>query len=446
MEAKIPIVLVHGNGESGAHWKHVAETLRTLGYTQLFAIDFSPPANGSCVSYAQQLQAFVDKSVLPQIGPGKKFAIFAHSLGVTTSRYYIRNLGGKDHVSHAVFMAGANHGIIDCDSVLLMDPEAKIFKQAPEIHTGDSEFLRKLNLSPEGEAGVKYMTISSPHDCYYSMNEESPFIDWADNRVVPCKGHWGVRDSDESLKLSLAFLESRDISLGRALVPHPDRPYGEWNLCEDTKTGHRYLFAPDGTATFFTGSDVRSGRFRFATSGPANLIDIEFPEGTYYGLYRVNVNGDQLALKLSSVNGPRPKDNRYANLYYRTPVKEATPKELFGCWRARDFGNLRALAPTEYSLGLNADGTFKISGKMLIAPQFAVEGKYCTEKIADSPAEYKIHLLVETSTLFLVPARTYYGGRMRLAGEKEMQLTLPSSSRRTRMPQVVDNPVILLRE
>ena len=440
----IPIVFAHGNTETALQWQPLMDRFKKQGYNDLFAISFSPPANGSCVMYAGQLDEFIKTKVLPNIPAGQKIAIMAHSLGVTTTRYYIKSLGGHKHISHAIFIAGANKGIPACDTVLLSDPESKIFKQAPETHTGNPEFLTKLNRYEENEGAVKYLTISSPHDHYFSMWEESPTIEWADNRIIPFKGHWGVRDSDESFEVFLAFLQGRADSLpiGKGVYPHPDRPFGEWGLCSDIAKGQKYIFEPDGKVTFTDGKTTKEGKYVFSTNRPANWIDLIFPEGTYYGMYRLNANADNFALKLGDINGSRPKSFRYYEIYYRIPKKEEIPKEVVGKWKANNFGHLKGYATTEYIATFTSEGTFKIEGKMIIAPQFAIEGKYALEK---SAGIYKIHLFVESSNAFVWPRNLYMGGVMEIKDGKTMILNHPTTSKGTCRPQVIDHPVVMDR-
>ena len=440
MESKIPVVLVHGNTESGEHWAVVMERLKKAGYTQVFAINFTPPANGSCVGYAGQLQTFMDTVVLPNIAPHKKVAMLAHSLGVTTTRYYIKNLGGKAHVSHAVLIAGANHGIAACDTVLLSDPQGKYFQQAPELHTDNPPFLQQLN-APGGEEGVLFMTLSGPHDFYYSMHEESPFVSGADNRVIPYKGHWDLRDSEESFVLMAAFLEGKleTQSLGKGLFKYPDRPYGQWHYCEDCTKIQRYTFLEDGTALLNDGKVERRGIYKVSTRTNPGWIDIEFPEGTYYGLYRLNANGDGLALKLSAANGLRPNDMRYPDLYYRTPTVAISLPEILGRWKAIKVGFLRSFITPEFYMSFGPEGQFKIEGKMLIGADFVVEGKFMLGAGAQA---YTAHVKIEKSNLPTIPVNNHLDCIFDFKDSK-LRFVFPPGTRRAYIPQVIDNPIIL---
>ena len=343
-------------------------------------------------------------------------------------------------MSHGIFMAGVNHGIAFADAVLLDDPEGKVFKQAPEIHTGNPEFLVKLN-TPGGEEGVKYMTLSTPHDYFYSMNEQSPFVDGADNRVVPYKGHWQIRDSDESFQLYLAFLEGREnsLSLGKALFQYPDRPFGEWNNCADCTIIQRYAFTEDGKVSFFDGKSTKEGKYTFSTSYPANLIDITFPEGTYYGLYRLNANGDGMMMKLGTVDGMRPKDYRYPDLYSRTLKKDGSEKELAGTWKSIDSGFYLAFGVTEYILNLTEEGNFKISGKTMAGQAFESEGKFAAEKMRD---QYRMSFAIGSTNFPLLPKNSCFGAVAKFKDGK-LLLEHPVASKGSLNPQVVDNPIIL---
>lgn len=369
----------------------------------------------------------MNKSVLPNIAPLQKVCIIAHSLGVTTARYYIKNLGGHEHVSHAIFVAGANHGISSCDTVLLTDPEGKIFKQAPELHTGDCEFLNKLNKEPGNEKYVKYMTLTSPHDYYYSIHEDSPFIDWADNRVLPYKGHWSIRDSPESFELMLAFLEGNEktLKLGKEVIPRPDRVFGEWTLCENYMKDKRFIFTEDGKVKFVNDGKTKEGKYTFCTSYPANLIDLEFADGKMYGLYRLNATGDNLALKFSELNGDRPAKIRYPEIYFKAPEIPLIAQKLQGKWNAIEYGSLKAFAPSEYKISFNAS-KFKIEGNLIVAPKMVIEGKFVVEEIKKNV--YKLHLFIESSNTFLLKQYEYLGGIAELNELNQLLLTIPARS------------------
>lgn len=157
-----PIVFVHGNGDTAALWIAQIWRFESNGYKrdQLFAIDLKNPnarnvdatpqeGRSSTEDVMKELAAYVTE-VKKKTG-ATKVALVGNSRGANTIRNYVKNGGGKDHVSHVVLGGGVNHGVIKSDTALV----------GSEFN-GNSEFMKKLNAGPnEVVAGVKFMTIRS---------------------------------------------------------------------------------------------------------------------------------------------------------------------------------------------------------------------------------------------------------------------------------------------
>ncbi|MGE0153840.1 MAG: alpha/beta fold hydrolase [Reyranellaceae bacterium] len=157
-----PIVFVHGNGDTAALWIAQIWRFESNGYArdQLFAIDLKYPTarnvdatpqdgRSSAEEVMKQLAAFVAE-VKSKTGAAK-VALVGNSRGANTIRNYVKNGGGKEHVSHVVLGGGVNHGVVKSDTVLL----------GSEFN-GNGDFMKQLNAGPdEVVAGVKFMTIRS---------------------------------------------------------------------------------------------------------------------------------------------------------------------------------------------------------------------------------------------------------------------------------------------
>jgi triacylglycerol esterase/lipase EstA (alpha/beta hydrolase family) len=131
------------------------------------------------VTTASQLATEV-KRVLAATG-ASKVDIVAHSMGVLSARYYLKNLGGTAYVDHFVSTAGANHG------TSLASLCAWLYTSCAEMNTGSS-FLTALNSGDETPGSVAYASYWS--DCDEALNPDTTAIlSGATNVEVGCISH-----------------------------------------------------------------------------------------------------------------------------------------------------------------------------------------------------------------------------------------------------------------
>ena len=161
--SQIPIVFVHGNGDTAGLWIAQFWRFESNGYERrlLHAIDFKNPLARSDDSKPQEtrsgteearaeLAAFV-ATVLAQTG-ATKVALVGSSRGCNTIRNFIKS-GGAAQVSHVVLCGGVNHGVFAMDANLVSE------------FNGKGAFMQRLN-APEANGnevapGIKWMTIRS---------------------------------------------------------------------------------------------------------------------------------------------------------------------------------------------------------------------------------------------------------------------------------------------
>ena len=161
--SQIPIVFVHGNGDTAGLWIAQCWRFESNGYARrlLHAIDFKNPLARSDDSKPQEarsgteearaeLAAFV-ASVLAQTG-ATKVALVGSSRGCNTIRNFVKS-GGAAQVSHVVLCGGVYHGVFAMDANLVSE------------FNGKSAFMQRLN-APEANgnevaSGIKWMTIRS---------------------------------------------------------------------------------------------------------------------------------------------------------------------------------------------------------------------------------------------------------------------------------------------
>lgn len=215
-----PIVFVHGNGDTAALWIAQIWRFESNGYARdrLQAIDIKYPSarsvdakpqegRSSAAEAMQQLADFVAE-VKRKTG-ASKVALVGNSRGANTIRNYVKNGGGKEHVSHVVLGGGVNRGVIISDTALV----------GSEFN-GASDFMRQLNDGPsEVVDGVRFMTLRSEKDDKYAQ-PDGLFIGMAGKPT-------GISFDAAALKgaenVVLAGLDHREVSYAPAAFVHTYR-------------------------------------------------------------------------------------------------------------------------------------------------------------------------------------------------------------------------------
>jgi triacylglycerol lipase len=161
-EPQLPILFVHGNGDTAGLWITTIWRFESNGYPRelLHAVDLRYPQARSVDDESQagrssasdvmgQLAEEVER-VRQRTGSDKVFLI-AQSRGGNTVRNYLKNGNGAQHVAAAVLCGAVNHGVIVSEQYLV----------GSEFN-GASAFMTDLNSTP-GEiiTGVRFMTIRS---------------------------------------------------------------------------------------------------------------------------------------------------------------------------------------------------------------------------------------------------------------------------------------------
>ncbi|MBA3478909.1 MAG: twin-arginine translocation pathway signal, partial [Lautropia sp.] len=170
----LPIVFVHGNGDSGALWQTTVWRFESNGWptAKLHAPDLpfpmardednrAQPGRTSTAEHMAFLKAEVE-TVLSRTGADKVILI-GNSRGGNAIRNYIRNGGGEQTVSHAILAGTPNHGIW----------AVKGMRENSEF-SGTGPFLTGLN-APKTRNGdevtqeVKWLTIRSDNNDKYAQ-------------------------------------------------------------------------------------------------------------------------------------------------------------------------------------------------------------------------------------------------------------------------------------
>jgi triacylglycerol lipase len=152
-----PILLVHGTFAETS-WQLIGPALARRGYC-VFTFDYGNLGTGEIARSAQQLKAFVDKT-LARTG-ASRVSIVGHSEGGMMPRYYIRFLGGAAKVGDLIGLAPSNHGT---ENPLVLEGAALGCTACMEQEAFGSPFLTKLNSGTETPGPVDYTVVESVYD------------------------------------------------------------------------------------------------------------------------------------------------------------------------------------------------------------------------------------------------------------------------------------------
>jgi pimeloyl-ACP methyl ester carboxylesterase len=167
-DAQLPILFVHGNGDSAALWYTTMWRFESNGYNSslLSAIDFQHPTarnddtkpqenRSSTIDQVNELGAKVSE-IQARTGE-KKVILVGSSRGGNAIRNYIKNFKGAVNVSQAILCATPNHGV-----------QATPENLNNEMN-GIGPFLSGLNAGEELSPGVQFMTTRSDSNDKYAQ-------------------------------------------------------------------------------------------------------------------------------------------------------------------------------------------------------------------------------------------------------------------------------------
>lgn len=204
-EKPLPIIFVHGNGDTAGLWITTIWRFESNGYPRalLDAIDLRYPTatavynepqpdHSTAAEEMQQLAEEVE-AVKRRTGAAKVILV-AQSRGGNVVRNYLKNGGGAANTAIAILCGAVNHGVIVSDKTL----------QGSEFN-GASPFMRDLNSTPgEVVPGVRFMTIRSDSNDKYAQPDarflghpgvptgigyDAPALKGATNVVIPKADH-----------------------------------------------------------------------------------------------------------------------------------------------------------------------------------------------------------------------------------------------------------------
>jgi triacylglycerol lipase len=208
-EKPLPILFIHGNGDSAAVWMTTIWRFETNSYPRqmMEAVDLHyplatavydqrQPAHSTVAEATAQIADAVD--ALKRRTGAAKVVLVAHARGGTLARQYLKERGAGS-VAAMVLCGAPNHGVIVSEKLL-----------AGSEFNGASTFLRALNAPGEILAGVRVMTIRSDGNDKYAQ---------ADGRFL---GYPGVATGVDAAGPALAGADNVAISR----IDHRETAFG----------------------------------------------------------------------------------------------------------------------------------------------------------------------------------------------------------------------------
>lgn len=238
--AVVPIIFVHGNGDTAALWSTVIWRFESNGWprSHLLAVDMPRPLARDDYDRAQPGRSGPDdqsayladqvNAMLRRTG-ANQVALVGNSRGGYAIRHYIRYGGGASKVSHVVLGGVPNHGIW-----------ANEFRLKSEFN-GAGPFLRELN-SPQGPQGLEvtpgpqWLTLRSQGNDKFAqpdgrwigqptlrtgVTEAGPMLKGAKNVVLGALDHREVSYHAEAFAATFAFIAGQPARQA-GIVPEPE--------------------------------------------------------------------------------------------------------------------------------------------------------------------------------------------------------------------------------
>jgi pimeloyl-ACP methyl ester carboxylesterase len=275
----VPIVFVHGNGDTAALWTTTLWRWESNGWprSRLHAVDLPFPLSrdddtvpqegrSSTGDQTRHLAAEVDKVLAATGAP--KVVLIGNSRGGNAIRSYIADAGGAAKVSHVVLGGTPNHGV-------WADPG---FRPTNEFN-GAGPFLTRLNAQqgPGGDetaAGPKWMTLRSDANDKYAQPDgvwlgakgmathvgfDGPALRGALNVVLPGRDHRETSYHPEAFEAAYRFVTGRSpVAAGPLHISSEAVVTLSGKLSGHTAAGPTNLPAAGGRVSVYA-VDVESG-------------------------------------------------------------------------------------------------------------------------------------------------------------------------------------------
>ncbi|RKS08199.1 triacylglycerol lipase [Nocardiopsis sp. Huas11] len=174
-----PVLFVHGYSGNATNWDPMIADFTADGWDRDDLHSISYDYDASNTETAELIAEEVD-AILAESG-GDAVDVVTHSMGGLSSRWYLKILGGHEHVDQWISLAGPNQG----SSVRL--PCVATAPSCQEVVEG-SGFLQELNAGDPTPGDTAYTTFRSLCDLIVRPSTNVT-LSGADNRLVGCVSH-----------------------------------------------------------------------------------------------------------------------------------------------------------------------------------------------------------------------------------------------------------------
>ena len=226
--APVPVVFVHGNGDSAALWQTTLWRFESNGWpsNRLYAIDLPYPLARDNDDYAQDgrtsttqhmefLRAEVEKVRRATGAP--KVVLIGNSRGGNAIRNYIANGGGDKFVSHAILGGTPNHGVWQSVG---FGPKSEFNGLAPFLKALNNQGAPGVEITP----GPAWMTVRSDANDKFAQPDlagigmrgtpsnvgvDSPELKGAKNVVIPGIDHRETSYGPQAFAAAWEFLTGK---------------------------------------------------------------------------------------------------------------------------------------------------------------------------------------------------------------------------------------------
>ena len=173
-----PVMLVHGYGANSASMMFLHWMLRRLGWSNVFAISYTPPT-ANARGLAQQV---ADHAVrIMEVCEADKVDIVCHSMGGVLTRYALINLDLADKVDVCVTLGSPHRGSRVAGLVPAMGSAAQM--------RHDSPFVREVAADGDTPGDARFYSIWSEFDNFVLPERSALISGNAKNIHVPYHGH-----------------------------------------------------------------------------------------------------------------------------------------------------------------------------------------------------------------------------------------------------------------
>ena len=189
---ELPVLLIHGVNGEAANWDTVVARLVADGWPadQVYAYTFEDPSWGCNVDNAETIRGWVE-AILTETGQ-PRVNLVAHSMGTLSSRTYVKNLGGVDHVNTYVTLGGMHHGLTSSCS-----PDFPFKPCIWDEICATGELVTQLNEPPATPGPLHWISIYGTAD--EDIPNSSSLLDGAENIEMPGVEHFGPNGLQEDL-------------------------------------------------------------------------------------------------------------------------------------------------------------------------------------------------------------------------------------------------------